>query len=643
MPREITPATSLDNLKKEAKRWLKAIRSADPDAVARFARAHPKPSAAPGLRDVQHALAREHGHDSWIALTHAIERSRAIDRPAEGARPDEKLTAAGYERLANDHVQAYDSQDQAALDRLNAHYRRRSYTLDDFTAEIWGRVYAFRQRRSRVPKNYLQLSEAQMMVAQSAGYSSWEALIESLVTGAPPLPAYVIEPDRHAIAPRRHLNEREWDELIAVMKERRVAGLMANGMMTDALMARVADLDHVTALAVGGSRQLTDEGMRHLARMPQLQFLNLGGCKITDRGLEVLQHLPGLRAFEMNWQGGVSDAGIVHLRHCHQLERVDLMGSSTGDGAIEALQGKPTLRSLATGTLVTDASLPLLHQFPAFQTWRGEETRLLLDGPFTNAGLASLAGLDGVSELDLFWHVTGITTDGFAHLAKLPNLASLGADSALSDNVSMRHFAAFPRLRKLRAQGAVATDDGFEALSRSQTLEEFWGRQCPNFASRGFVALSRMPALRSLGVSLKQVDQAALSTLPDFPSLRQLTPIDVTDDGFRHVGRCLRLEHLSCMYCRETTDIATEHISGLGLRSYYAGLTKITDRSLEILGRMTSLERIEFYECLGVTDAGLPFLAVLPNLRQVDLSGLPGVTLAGTRVFPAQVHVRYST
>jgi hypothetical protein len=58
---------------------------------------------------------------------------------------------------------------------------------------------------------------------------------------------------------------------------------------------------------------------------------------------------------------------------------------------------------------------------------------------------------------------------------------------------------------------------------------------------------------------------------------------------------------------------------------------------------MTSLERIEFYECLGVTDAGLPFLAVLPNLRQVDLSGLPGVTLAGTRVFPAQVHVRYST
>ena len=48
------------------------------------------------------------------------------------------------------------------------------------------------------------------------------------------------------------------------------------------------------------------------------------------------------------------------------------------------------------------------------------------------------------------------------------------------------------------------------------------------------------------------------------------------------------------MYCRDTTDTATEHIAALRLRYYYAGLTLITDRSLEILGRMTSLEQVEF-------------------------------------------------
>jgi hypothetical protein len=97
------------------------------------------------------------------------------------------------------------------------------------------------------------------------------------------------------------------------------------------------------------------------------------------------------------------------------------------------------------------------------------------------------------------------------------------------------------------------------------------------------------------------------------------------------------------MYCRDTTDIATEHIAGLGLKYYYAGLTKITDRSLAILGRMPSLEQVDLYECAGVTDAGLAFLAGLPRLREVHLDSLPGVTLEGTRVFPDNVRVYYST
>jgi hypothetical protein len=195
-----------------------------------------------------------------------------------------------------------------------------------------------------------------------------------------------------------------------------------------------------------------------------------------------------------------------------------------------------------------------------------------------------------------------------------------------------------------RAQESAATDDGFVELGRSQTLEGFWGRVCPNFGSRGFLALSKMPALRSLGVGCKNVDDRALAALPHFPALQELTPIGMNDDGFRHVGRCGRLHRLTCMYCRDTTDLATEHIAGLEeLKYYYAGLTQITDRSLAILGRMSSLEQVEFYECKGVTDAGLRFLAGLPRLREVHLDGLPGVTHEGTRVFPEHVRVSYST
>src|ERR1044071_9083938 len=128
-----------------------------------------------------------------------------------------------------------------------------------------------------------------------------------------------------------------------------------------------------------------------------------------------------------------------------------------------------------------------------------------------------------------------------------------------------------------------------------------------------------------------------------FPALRELTPIGFRDEGFRHVGECKRLERLTCMYCRDTTDTATEHIAGLELKYYYAGLTGITDRSLEILGRMSSLEQVDLYECMHVTDAGLVFLARLPNLRQVSLNGSPGLSLARSRMFPGSGREHFTT
>src|SRR5688572_3692513 len=72
-----------------------------------------------------------------------------------------------------------------------------------------------------------------------------------------------------------------------------------------------------------------------------------------------------------------------------------------------------------------------------------------------------------------------------------------------------------------------------------------------------------MPALKGLAVSCKFVDDASLASLPDFPSLKELVPMEVSDDGFRHIGRSQQLESLILMYCRDTTDVATSHIVGM--------------------------------------------------------------------------------
>ena len=200
-----------------------------------------------------------------------------------------------------------------------------------------------------------------------------------------------------------------------------------------------------------------------------------------------------------------------------------MLGTQTGDGTIRALMGKRHLRYFRSGQRVTDAGLALFQNFPAFRTWQGGEigyglmsadtkpNHLLIDGPFTDAGLAGLRGLEGLFALSFFWHCPAFTSEGLRPLQQLLNLGFLGCQSNHCDDDAMRHIADFPRLRMLMGQSTVASDAGFEALSHSQTIEYIWGRDCPNLTSRGFSALASMPALRGIAVSCKNVGDASTS------------------------------------------------------------------------------------------------------------------------------------
>ncbi len=451
------------------------------------------------------------------------------------------------------------------------------------------------------------------------------------------------------------MSKEDWEDLCAVIKEFGLTTINSGNLIGDDDLQIISQLDQITALNLDGSKRLTDKGLVHLTRMPQLRELILGG-QITDHGLEVLAHLRELRAFRVYWQDNITDHGIANLRFCDRLEEVDLLGCNTGDGAIAALAEKPNLRRFKTGRNVTDEGLALLHQFPAFKTRQAEEpkfglmsfsaepTDLLIDGPFTRKGLNSLRGLDGLVGLSFFWHTSRLRGDDLKDLDGLSNLAYLGCQDALCDDDAMRHIAALPKLRMLMGQGAVATDEGFRYLSQSQTIEYIWGRECPNLTGTGFVALSRMPALKGLAVSCKFVDDAALASLPDFPSLKELVPMDVADDGFRHIGRSERIESLILMYCRDTTDLSTSHIVGMpNLKKYHAGYTLITDASLEMLSQIRSLEEISFEGCKFITDAGISYLTTLPRLRELSIGGCPKVTQSATRGFANDVRINYDT
>ena len=293
MTRRITPQTTLDNLKKEAKRWLKELRANEAEARARFERATAKTPGNAVLRDVQHALALEYGLPGWTALKEALEKRGG------GAAED----AAKYERLASDMVAAYATGDAEAMQRINEHYGRSS-TVDDLRATVWRLIYKVRQAGGAA--SAFGMAEAQELIARTAGFGNWTALTEAVATGAPPpVPAYAIDAKENRIAPRREPGDREWDAIVGAMKERRITALDACGFMTDEVLKRICELDHVTGLRLGGSRQLIGRGAAAFGARAAVGVSGserVSGGKLTDRGLEVLRHLPNLRTFQMTWQ-----------------------------------------------------------------------------------------------------------------------------------------------------------------------------------------------------------------------------------------------------------------------------------------------------------------------------------------------------
>ena len=494
--------------------------------------------------------------------------------------------------------------------------------------------------------------DARWLIAREHGFESWQALRDATLA-PPPAEAQTAKPieilARRGTEAMTRTTSRSWTYVLDQLAQPSTRGLDAHGQMTDAMLAQIAAHTHLTTLKLGGSQAVTDAGVRAIARMTNLEHLDLSGTTISDDGLNTLRALPHLTSIVLSWTN-VTDAGVPALAQCPALESVNLMGTRCGDASIQAFAGKPTLRHFHSGNAVTDAGLRWFHEYPTYKQWQGDATtetklgydaepnRLLLRGALTDRGIASLRGLDGLFALNLDDETLGLSGAALAPLVDLANLGWLAFDAK---DDAMPLIAQMPRLRGLACQDTTATDDGWVALSESQSIENIWGRRCYGLGSRGFRSLARMPKLTRLMVSCKNVSDDALALLPTFPSLREIMPMDVPDDGYQHIGQCDALEVLTLMYCRDTTDVATTHIARLPkLSRYFASYTQITDRTPTLLSDITTLESVTFDSCAALTDHGIASLARLPRLRALRVSGR-GLTANVGAPFASTVTVHY--
>lgn len=110
---------------------------------------------------------------------------------------------------------------------------------------------------------------------------------------------------------------------------------LLNTTITDRGVERLAKLDGLRVLGIT-SPHLTDAALRHIVGLEQLETLRLESASFTDAGIEPLAKLPNLRHLILV-DVPLTDSSVPHIAAPAKLESVYLYGTKITDEGIEEL------------------------------------------------------------------------------------------------------------------------------------------------------------------------------------------------------------------------------------------------------------------------------------------------------------------
>ncbi|MDO4583146.1 MAG: hypothetical protein Q4D62_03480 [Planctomycetia bacterium] len=229
--------------------------------------------------------------------------------------------------------------------------------------------------------------------------------------------------------------------------------LNLNGSIDDASLKVLGNVPHLREINLT-STAISDDGLRHLAPLSELESLILISTRVRGTSFQYLENLRSLRELtltssEFGDEGmerigtmtsleelrlddtAITDQGMPYLEKLHELKLLNLQGSLISDQGLEAIAGLDQLLELYLGgTIPYDG--------------------LVYESPISDAGLNLLQDLTELRILHL--NDTQISDTGIPFLKKMKKLRELNlADTYITD-------ASLPALRRLECLREVIVD-----------------------------------------------------------------------------------------------------------------------------------------------------------------------------------------
>lgn len=247
---------------------------------------------------------------------------------------------------------------------------------------------------------------------------------------------------------------------------------------------------------------ITDGDLLELARLPQLQRLDLSRTRITDQGLAYLKTSMNLREVNLAYTEKIGDPAHAVVKQWKNLRRLNLRGTViadetaasaaalpnlevldiadtiVGDAGMEALTSAQNLRELAIGNIrMSEAGFQSLRQFTTLAVLDLSGRRHQGPSNISDRGMEAIAALRQLRVLKL-GH-TKFSGKSFAVLATFPVLERLGLEFCPEINdEALKHLALWKSVRWVDVYGTKVTGPGVAELRKQRPdMQVLWEPQ----------------------------------------------------------------------------------------------------------------------------------------------------------------------
>ena len=246
-----------------------------------------------------------------------------------------------------------------------------------------------------------------------------------------------------------------------------------------------------TGLNGGEANNATDENLRLIAQLPEIERVMMYKGKVTADGLGALAALPKLRYLDMYATEVAADAFVVLpkltqlkslilgsypvtdevLGYAGQIKGLKGFGHTTSSitpaGFLKFLNGVESLEQLTLfGDFVDDACMERIGQMKAMKRFWTDSKKV------TSAGWVHLAGLIGMR--DLFLSNTNFGDVDMRALEDMKELSFLGLNKTMITDAGMPSLAGLTKVHDLGLDGTRITDKGMEALKGMTELDNLY-------------------------------------------------------------------------------------------------------------------------------------------------------------------------